>query len=114
MNFIKEQINKSFSPQNATGNTALFEGKLCGTARYDLPCIYHHLHESSRVTVLNEDNSSVAVYYRNFKLGYLPARSQSVIKKLLGSGRELKARITHLEKKKYLPTESVTVKIEVK
>lgn len=110
MSMIKEHLQSTKNPSNGQ---VLFEGALCGTAHYELGNIYHHLHTGRRLELRITDQYTIAAYYKGFKIGCLPVWQQQSIAEMLSLGYNINCRITAMKKKKFLPAESINVKIEL-
>ena len=110
---FKALINQHVFTGNLTTESQeiLYSGGICGIKHYDLPYIYHHLQKGSKVSLVLERGKSVAVYYRNFKLGYLPVGIRVPITEQVRRGFELNCRIAAVTKKKYLPIDSIILNI---
>jgi hypothetical protein len=91
--------------------------RVAGIAYYQLKNIYHHLTPGVKLTLRREqhnkhDKMAVAVYYRNFKVGYLPCVQNTEIAKNLDNGRAFEVEVFTSVKDKYLPTEELYIAIE--
>lgn len=102
------------SNTSTTDSEVIYTGPVKGIQQYDLPSIYHHLHTGSRLQVRLEQSGSdelIAVYFRQFKLGVLPVAYSPVVEQLLHRGFSLTGSVTRIIREKYLPAESVEIRI---
>ena len=91
--------------------------KVAGIAYYQLQNIYHHLTPGVKLTLKREkhnkhDKMAVAVYYRSFKVGYLPCVGNTEIAENLDNGTAFEVKVFTSVKDKYLPTEELYIAIE--
>lgn len=96
--------------------TSIFCGPLAGLRHHELPYVYHHIHEGTRLELRREernrfDFNAVAVYYRNHKIGFLPKHSNELAAHLIDEGCVLEAVVTQVIKTKYLPTTGLEVRV---
>ncbi len=110
MRFIMEQLERIKNPVQSS-ETVFYGGEVCGISRYDLKYVYHHLQPGTQFQLQPENGSGIAVLYRGLKLGYIPGIAAGNLKKAVQRGFELTCRITGVQKRKFLPIESLTVKI---
>lgn len=91
--------------------------RVAGIAFYQLKNIYHHLTPGVKLSLRrendnNHDKKAVAVYYRNFKIGYLPCVENGVIAEGLDNGTAFEVKVFTSVKDKYLPTDELYIAIE--
>ena len=101
---------------NNYGSTSIFNGALVGLSYYDLEYVYHHIHEGTSLELRREprnrhDYNAIAVYFRNHKIGFLPKAANELAAHLMDEGGRLKALVTKVTKKKYLPTTGLDVEL---
>ena len=80
----------------------IYNNYLRGIPYYELRNCADLLRKGSPLNLKREienvyDNYAVAVFYQNFKLGYLPAYENIVVANMLDQGVELKAAVSHWE-----------------
>jgi hypothetical protein len=85
-------------------------------ASYDMIYIYHHLHKGALLQLeLDEhyplNNQAVAVYFKGFKLGYLPEAPAKAAAKQMLSGNAVKAIVSGMYKNKYMPLSGLDVEL---
>lgn len=91
--------------------------RVAGVAYYQLKTIYHHLTPGVKLTLKREltnehDKYAVAVYYKNFKIGYLPTVQNADIAQKLDCGTAFEVKVFTSVKDKYLPTDELYIEIE--
>ncbi|MFN3916483.1 MAG: HIRAN domain-containing protein [Flavobacteriales bacterium] len=85
-------------------------------ASYDMIYIYHHLYKGAKLQLKRDEdyplnNQAVAVYFKGFKLGYLPeAAAKAVVKQMLSSNTA-KAIVSGMCKNKYMPLSGLDVEL---
>jgi hypothetical protein len=92
--------------------------KVAGIHFYQIKDIYHHLSTgvSLQFKVENDnqfDKNAVAVYYKNFKLGYLPKHVSYYYKKMLEANYLVIPTVHTSIRDKYLPTEQLYIEIKL-
>lgn len=102
--------------KEAGQNDFSFRADIAGLKYHEQEKIYHHLHEGTELRLVREynnpfDEKAVAVYYRNFKLGFLPKVYNVTVSRMLDRGFVLKSFVSAISKAKYLPAESISIEI---
>lgn len=110
MRQVKSTIQSWFRSEPVQ-QAIVFNGALCGIKRYDLPVIYHHLREGVDLTLRVEHNNSIAAYFKNFKIGYIPFGDHRTVKAMLERGFSVSCRVSRVVREKYLPTQSLEIQI---
>lgn len=90
--------------------------QIIGLSLFQMPAIYHHINAGSELTLYynygaSKPQQAVEVYFRNFKLGYLPNSTATLIEKVLMHGFELKVKVASIVKQKYLPISELFIQI---
>jgi hypothetical protein len=90
--------------------------EVVGLSAFQMPMIYHHIHEGVELSLYynyaaTQQHQMVEVYFKSFKLGYLPYATANLIEKVLMHGFELKVKVMVVEKQKYLPTSKLSIQI---
>lgn len=90
--------------------------EVVGLSVFQMPMIYHHIHEGVELSLYYNYNATqqhqmVEVYFKSFKLGYLPFGTANLIEKVLMHGFELKVKVTAVVKQKYLPISNLSIQI---
>jgi hypothetical protein len=85
-------------------------------ASYDMIYIYHHLHKGAQLQLERDENyppnnQAVAVYFKGFKLGYLPETVAKAVTKQILSGNTAKAVVSGMYKNKYMPLGGLDVEL---
>ena len=92
----------------------IYNGPVESLLEFDVPHIYHHLKPGSELLLHLEgavNQERIAVYYKQFKLGYIPTAYSPVLTELLQRGFFLKSKISKVLREKYLPTEHIEISI---
>lgn len=113
-NNIFTQLGKNWLKTDSNASTIL---KVAGIAYYQLHTIYHHLTPGIQLKIQREynnehDKNAIAVYYRNFKLGYLPEFQNSTFANQLDNGKQFAVKVFTSVKDKYLPTDELYIEID--
>lgn len=84
--------------------------------RYDMIYIYHHLFSGANL-VLKQDrdyplnSSAISVFYKGFKLGYLPEAVSKAVTKQFLCGNQVKATTVSLYKNKFMPLSGLDIEL---
>ena len=90
--------------------------QVIGLSLFQMPMIYHHINAGAELTLYynygaSKPQQAVEVYFRNFKLGYLPNSTATLIEKVMMHGFELKVKVASIVKQKYLPISEMYIQI---
>lgn len=90
--------------------------EVIGLSMFQMPAIYHHIQEGAELSLYynyaaHQSSQAVEIYYKNFKLGYLPNATAELIEKVLMHGFDLKAKVSRIIKKKYMPISTLGIMI---
>lgn len=90
--------------------------EVVGLALFQMPAIYHHLSEGAELSLYynygaTNAQQAVEIYFKNFKLGYLPNATATLIEKVLMHGFDLKVKVAKIIKRKYLPISTLGILI---
>ena len=111
------QTTTLFSSPESKGREGVnIELEIAGLKYNELDAIYHHLHSGTALRLVREynnpyDEKAVAIYYQNFKLGYIPKVYNISVSRMLDRGFVLETAIKGIQKQKYLPAESILISI---
>ncbi len=122
MNTYREQastnnITESLFKTNYEANSNFpITTEVVGLSLFQMPAIYHHLSEGTQLSLYYNYGAAnaqqvVEIYFKNFKLGYLPNATASLIEKVLMHGFDLKVKVTQIIKKKYMPISTLGILI---
>lgn len=105
-----------FKDREANNPNVIYKGRVRGIQYYQAPYMYHHLKEGSELVLAREqdnmhDTHAVAVYYKHFMLGFLPASQNEAMAHLLDCGVQLKAVITHIKRRKFMPPTNIEIEV---
>ena len=97
-------------------NKVAFKVEVAGLRYNQQDAIYHHLHQGTALRLVREYNNpfdakAVAIYYQNFKIGYIPRAYNITISRMLDRGFVLSTSILSIQKEKYLPADSILLTI---
>ena len=90
--------------------------KVIGLSLFQMPMIYHHLRSGVELNLhynygAVNSQQSVEIFYKQFKLGYLPFPKATLVEKMLLHGFELKVKIDQIIKRKYMPISELVISI---
>jgi hypothetical protein len=90
--------------------------KVIGLSLFQMPMIYHHLHSGVELNLhynygAQNSQQAVEIFYKHFKLGYLPFPKATLVEKMLMHGFDLKVRIDDIIKRKYMPISELVISI---
>jgi len=114
---IKNNFTASlFKTNEATRTQFPFSSNVIGLSLFQMPMIYHHIHEGAEISLYynygaSQPQQAVEIYFRDFKLGYLPNATAQIIEKAMMHGFELKAKVASVIKRKYLPISELSIQI---
>ena len=91
----KNTVNKT--------NTKLLTTNIVGFIYYDGIKIEKLLKEGDRITIKREsdnlyDDRAIEVYWKDYKLGYIPRKHNKILSNLMDSNKTLLAEIRHINK----------------
>lgn len=119
--YISETIKNNFTASlfktnNATNTQFPISSNVIGLSLFQMPLIYHHIHKGAEISLYynhgaTQSQQAVEIYFRNFKLGYLPNATAQIIEKAMMHGFELKAKVISVVKRKYLPISKLSIEI---
>lgn len=86
--------------------------------RYDLIYVAHKMSLGTELSIKKDeqrswDDNALAVYYKNFKLGYVSQKTSEMIRRCLDRGKEIKATVKSLSKQRFLPTSEMDIQVYV-
>jgi len=114
---IKNNLTVSLFKTKETANTQFpIATQVVGLSLFQMPIIYHHIQIGAELSLYynygaSSPQQAVEVYFRNFKLGYLPNATASLIEKAMMHGFDLKAKVLSVIKRKYLPISEMSISI---
>lgn len=87
-----------------------------GLTLFQMPAIYHHVNIGAELSLYynygaTNTQQAVEIYFKNFKLGYLPNATAKLIEKILMHGFDLKVKVASIIKEKYLPISELSIQI---
>ncbi|MGB0806628.1 MAG: hypothetical protein ACPGRC_08055 [Salibacteraceae bacterium] len=90
--------------------------EVIGLSLFQMPAIYHHIKEGEELSLYynygaTNSQQAVEIYFKNFKLGYLPNATASLIEKVMMHGFDLKVKVSQIIKRKYLPINNLFIQI---
>ncbi len=102
-----EEINDSQFP---------IDTKVIGLSLFQMPAIYHHVQIGSELSLYYNygavnTQQAIEIYFKNFKLGYLPYATAKLIEKVMMHGFDLKVKVASIIKQKYLPISELSIQI---
>jgi len=114
---IKNNLTVSlFKTNEPVNNQFPIATNVIGLSLFQMPMIYHHIHSGAELSLYynygaSNPQQAVEIYFRDFKLGYLPNATATVIEKVMMHGFELKAKVQSVVKRKYLPISELNIQI---
>jgi hypothetical protein len=119
--FIEETVKNNltvalFTTDKSNEQQFPISTEVIGLSLFQMPAIYHHIKEGEELSLYynygaSQPQQAVEIYFRNFKLGYLPHTTASLIEKVLMHGFDLKVKVSQIVKRKYLPINSLFIQI---
>ncbi len=90
--------------------------EVVGLSLFQMPAIYHHINSGEELSLYynygaTNAQQAVEVFYKKFKLGHLPNATAQLIEKVMMHGFDLKVKVTHIIKRKYLPISGLSIQI---
>ena len=90
--------------------------EVIGLSLFQMPMIYHHIKAGEELSLYynygaTNPQQAVEIFYKNFKLGYLPNTTATVIEKVMMHGFDLKVKVSNVVKRKYLPISELFIQI---
>ena len=87
-----------------------------GLHLYNLKDIYHHVRTGTdlilkREREANTISENIAVYYKHFKLGYLPSDNNNLVRTILDRNSSITSTVVQLTKEKFMPTRGIKLEI---
>ncbi len=94
----------------------LYSGYLAGINYYSLKDVYHFLSAGQQLRILREpenayDKLAIAIWFNEYKLGYIAKKDNQVLSKLLDGHYELIAEIASMKKDKFMPPSAVKIRV---
>ncbi len=89
----------------------IIEGKVMNDNNIHFNSHYHLIHSGTELEVGLSDKDDILMVFRGKPLGTLYTSSRSALIEMISRGYDLRARVTAVEKQKYLPTEKLAVKL---
>ena len=85
--------------------------------RFDMIYVYHQLLPGTQLSLKRNktnifDENCIEVYYKNFKLGHISAKTNAIISRLIDKGMEVRAQVKNLFKEKYMPLHGLDIEIK--
>lgn len=119
--YIEEALKNNFTSrlfktEKKEGEKFPISTEVIGLSLFQMPAIYHHIKEGEELSLYYNYGAStpqkaVEIYFKNFKLGYLPNATASIIEKVMMHGFDLKVKVSQIVKRKYLPINSLFIQI---
>lgn len=89
----------------------IIEGKVMNDNNIHFNSHYHLIHSGTELRIGLSDQNEIQMVFRGKSLGSLYTNSQKTLIEMISRGYDLRARVTCVEKKKYLPTEKIVVEL---
>jgi hypothetical protein len=108
--------NRLFKKEKPSETKFPISTEVIGLSLFQMPAIYHHLKEGEELSLYYnygalKPQQAVEIYFKNFKLGYLPNATAGLIEKVMMHGFDLKVKISQIVKRKYLPINNLFIQI---
>jgi len=83
---------------------------------FDMIYIYHHLEKGALLDLVPDhghyhNRTAVQVYFKGFKLGYLPEKISQIVSRKGDSGFHISAKVKGVDKLKYLPLRGLDIEL---
>ena len=116
-NILRNNFTVSlFKTEESVNSQFPISTNIIGLSLFQMPMIYHHINSGDELSLYynygaTNPQQAVEVYFRDFKLGYLPNATATLIEKVLMHGFELKVKVESIIKQKYLPISELFIQI---